>query len=102
MAPDRSDTGLTHVRYLRDSTWLRTGDERRLVLGGSPFRLFRLTVAGGRIVDRVERGESVDRSTLVDRLVETGAVHPLPSPSERWSVGDVTIVTPRLGGAATD
>ncbi len=91
------------MHYVRDSTWRRTGDDRRLVLGGSPLRLFRLTEAGGRLVDRVERGEPVDRSTLVDRLVETGAVHPVASPaSGRWSVADVTIVTPQLGGTAAD
>ncbi len=102
MAPDRPHSGLTHVRYLRDSTWLRTGDGRRLVLGGSPLRLFRLTEAGGRLVDRVEHGEPADRSTLVDRLLEAGAIHPLPPASDRWSLGDVTVVTPQLGGAAVD
>ena len=89
------------MRYRTDSTWLRTGERGRVVLAGSPMRLFRLTEAGAKVVERIEQGARVERSTLIDRLVDAGAVHPVPgSGSARWSTADVTIVTPQLDGSA--
>jgi mycofactocin glycosyltransferase len=46
----------------------------------------------------------VDRSTLTDRLSDAGAVHPLPSDdgSRRFSLDDVTVVTPQLDGVVHD
>jgi mycofactocin system glycosyltransferase len=90
------------MRYRTDSTWLRTGEGRRIVLAGSPLRLFRLSEAGGRIADRLGQGDDVERSTLTNRLVGAGALHPAPrrGPSQ-WTLADVTIVTPQLDGTAS-
>ena len=78
-----------------DCSWQRFGP---VVLAGSPLRLFRTTAAGAEVLDRVEAGEDVPGSSLVDRLLDAGAVHPVIdplSPPQR-SAADVTVVTPQL------
>lgn len=91
------------MRYRTDATWLRTGEGRRTVLAGSPLRLFRLTEAGGRVADRIEQGEDLEHSTLIQRFVDAGALHPdTRRDSARWTDADVTIVTPQFGGSATE
>jgi len=80
-------------RYRLDGTVRRFGN---VLIGGSPLKLFRLTEAGNRVVDRIEAGEFVADSGLVTTLVDGGAIHPhaaLPVHDE----SDVTIVTPTLG-----
>lgn len=62
-------------RYRLDGS-VRRVDGGRVLLGGSPLRLFTLTEAGAKVVDRVERGESLPPSVLVDRLLDAGALHP--------------------------
>lgn len=90
------------MRYRTDSSWLRTGDDHRIVVAGSPARMFRLTAAGARVIDRVEQGKDVEPSSLVERLVDAGALHPIPDRSAAaFTRNDVTVVTPQLGGIAT-
>jgi mycofactocin system glycosyltransferase len=94
------------VRFTVDPSWRRFG---RVVLAGSPLRLFRLTAAGASVAERVESGDDlpvqVTSSTLFDRLLDAGAVHPR-RPGDRGAthhgVDDVTVVTPQLGGIAHD
>ncbi len=87
------------TQYLLDSTFERFGNT---MLAGSPLVVFRLTDAGARIVDTIERSETVAASTLVDRLVDSGAIHPHSTSANRttFSIDDVTVVTPQLGGVA--
>jgi mycofactocin system glycosyltransferase len=87
------------VRFRIDASWQRFGD---VVLAGSPLRLFRLTEAGVAVAKRIEAGHEVTRSLLTDRLADAGAVHPRRSSAavQRYSVDDVTVVTPQLGGVA--
>ena len=70
------------MRFSVDRTWRRpnAGD---VVIAGSPIRAFRLTSAGRQVVDAIESGNDVPASAfnLVDRLVDAGAIHPLPDPS---------------------
>jgi mycofactocin system glycosyltransferase len=82
------------VRYRTDSTWRRYG---RVVLAGSPLRLFRLTRGGEAVVGRLEAGSDVDTSTLTDRLADAGAIHPHRT-TTHFTLDDVTVVTPQLGG----
>ncbi len=105
-AGGRRATGALHVR--RDPTWWRAGP---VLLAGSPLRRFRLTSAGERVVAAIEAaptdvGAAVRPSHLLDRLLDTGAVHPLPASRGPTSAGfapaDVTVVTPRLGGVPDD
>ncbi len=87
------------MRYRIDPSWQRFAT---VVVAGSPLRLFRLTSGGVAIVERIEEGVDVDRSVLTDRLSDAGAVHPTSTAegARRFTVDDVTVVTPQLGGHA--
>ncbi len=87
------------MRYTVDPSWRRFAV---VVVAGSPLRLFRLAPGGVAVVERIEAGERVERSTLTDRLSDAGAVHPLHSDDEPplFDIDDVTVVTPQLGGVA--
>ncbi len=86
---------MTDRRYQLDHGAQRYG---RVLVGGSPLKLFRLTDAGARLLDRVEAGEAVTESKLVTSLVDAGAVHPVPTDvPRRFRPDDVTIVTPTFG-----
>jgi len=80
------------MRYSLDRTWRRpnAGD---VVLAGSPTRAFRLTAGGRRIAEALEQGADVPDSAhvLIDRLVDAGAIHPLPDASSR--AADPTTIT---------
>jgi mycofactocin glycosyltransferase len=82
------------LRYRLDSSYQRPGNGR-VVVAGSPLRLFRLGAGGVDAVAAIERGEAPPPSAtpLVDRLVEAGALHPRPHGSP-FTAADVTMVTP--------
>jgi len=67
----------------------------RVVIGGSPLRLFKLSAAGQRVVEAIEHGLPLPtgHGKLTDRLVDAGAIHPVPSASP-FTAADVTIVVP--------
>ena len=46
-------------------------------MAGSPLRLFRLGPAGATVAERIERGDAVAPSVLIDRLLDAGAIHPV-------------------------
>lgn len=48
----------------------------------------------------IETGRTVSPSRLVDRLLDTGSIHPVSGRSNRFTTDDVTVVTPQLGGVA--
>ncbi len=75
------------------STHRPAGSE--VVIGGSPLRLFRLTSAGVRQFERIAAGEDVGPSRLTDRLLDAGAIHPVPERSA-FRASDVTVVVPAL------
>jgi mycofactocin system glycosyltransferase len=87
------------VNFGIDESWQRFAG---VVVAGSPLRLFRLTPGGIGVVERIEAGGQVERSTLTDRLSDAGAVHPVRTgdAAPRFGVDDVTVVTPQLGGTA--
>ena len=89
------------MRFRVDGSWQRFD---KVVLAGSPLRLFRLTAGGVVVAGEIEAGREVSRSALTDRLTDAGAAHPMPpdGPPQRFSVDDVTVVTPQLGGIAHD
>jgi mycofactocin system glycosyltransferase len=84
------------MRFAVDGSWRRFG---RVVVAGSPLRVFRLTAAGVDVVAAIERGADVSGSRLVDRLEDGGAIHPRPERPSRHAREDITIVTPQLGGS---
>ncbi|MEU5599795.1 mycofactocin biosynthesis glycosyltransferase MftF [Streptomyces sp. NPDC020298] len=72
-------------------------DGGRTLLGGSPYRVLRLSGAGARLVDGWLGGEEVaDRPgqrRLADQLVSAGLVHPRYAPGP-FTAADVTAVLP--------
>lgn len=83
------------MRYRLDAAAQRFG---RVLVGGSPLRLFRLTEAGADVVARLAAGEPVAASPLIERLVDAGAVHPAPTIGDGpYTAADVTVVVPAFG-----
>ncbi|MEL6891662.1 MAG: glycosyltransferase family 2 protein [Actinomycetota bacterium] len=94
------------MRFVRDASWSRP--DRHTVVAGSPHRLFRVSGAGVGVLDALESGRDVGSdggpasavARLLDRLLDAGAIHPVPAASDAAFVAPerVTIVTPQLGG----
>jgi mycofactocin system glycosyltransferase len=85
-------------RFELDATVARR-DRGRLLVGGTPPRLLRLSEAGGRALDAILAAEETDAgaATLARRLERHGIIHPLPGDG----AGDpevTTIVPVRDGG----
>lgn len=79
-----------------DRSWRRIGDGR-VLLAGSPMRLFRVSTAGAYALDQLEQGHTPSGGrALIDRLVDTGALHPNPVQSN-IPFEDVTVVVPCRG-----
>ncbi|MAT07081.1 MAG: mycofactocin system glycosyltransferase [Acidimicrobiaceae bacterium] len=68
-----------------------------VVVGGSPLKLFRLTPSGAGAFERVRSGEPVVASSLVDRLLDGGVIHPIADGPAPFDAEDVTIVVPTFG-----
>jgi mycofactocin system glycosyltransferase len=81
---------------ISDSTWMRL--DATTLLAGSPVRLFRVTAAGGRVLDAIEQGSALPaaHTRLTDRLLAAGAVHPVATPAG-VRLDDVTVVVPTFG-----
>ncbi len=81
------------IRLLPDAQWFRSKNGNG-VLAGSPLTYFGVTVAGSRILDAIEINSELPQNheQLTDRLLATGAAHPVPdSPS---ALTDITVVIP--------
>ncbi len=85
-------------RFELDGSCRRVG-AGRILIGGSPLRLFRLSEAGARVVDVIANGGALaaGHEQLTSRLADAGAIHPVvegggssPGPGP----GDVTLVIP--------
>lgn len=86
------------MRVVRDSSWRDVDDET--VLAGSPLRLFRVTPGGRAVLERAIDGDleepTVVQSRFLDRFIDAGAVHPLPT-ATGIALADVTVVMPVRG-----
>lgn len=83
------------IRLLPDDQWFRSKNGNG-VLAGSPLTYFGVTDAGSKILDAIETNSELpqNHAQLTDRLLATGAVHPVPnSPS---ALTDITVVIPAL------
>lgn len=87
---------------------LRRRDGGRVLLGGTPFRAWRLDARGAAVADRLLAGEAVGRDRaaqgLARRLLDAGMAHPVPTAgpgraADGTDVTDVTVVVPFLGPA---
>ena len=78
----------------------RSIQDGRVLIGGSPLRLVRLTDAGRALVRDLRRGDPVPpgstATALTRRLLDGGLVHP-DRPPARFGLTDVTIVVPVRG-----
>ncbi len=89
-------------RFSTDGSWQRFDT---VLVAGSPLRIFRVTERGAATLTAIEQGDPVDPSRLIDRLLDSGAIHPAADEAvasrgrARSTAADVTIVTPQLGGA---
>lgn len=84
---------------------VRRIDGGRVLVGGSPLRLLRVTAAGAELVDRLAAGERVPvtgaGARLVRKLLDAGIAHPrLDAVEPRLRPGDVAVVIPLRGSAA--
>ena len=81
------------VRLVPDKQWFRS-QKGNGVLAGSPLTYFGVTDAGSRILDAIETNSELptNHAQLTDRLLATGAVHPLINHSANPS--DITVVIP--------
>ena len=89
---------LPTTRYRLDSSWRRPGDGR-VVIAGSPLRLFRLSTGGAQVVAMAEVGKQPNTAPvhqLLDRFVDAGAMHPMHERSP-FSAAHVTVVIPAYG-----
>lgn len=85
-------------RFELDATVLRR-DRGRLLVGGTPPRLLRLSEAGGRALDAILAAEepTAGAATLARRLERHGVIHPLPGDGAEDP--EVTTIVPvRDGG----
>jgi len=78
----------------------RVIDGGRVLIGGSPLRIMRLTAGGAEVVAALSAGEPVGpsaaRQRLARRLLDAGLAQPRPSAAP-FAIGDVTIVVPTHG-----
>lgn len=95
-----SDRSVPPGWRLRPDPAVRSLDGGTVLVGGSPWRLLRLTDAGARQVARWWAGEPVAGSpaarTLARRLLDTGMAHPVLSAAEPTgpAAAEVTVVIP--------
>lgn len=94
-------------RFRLDPSTRRLGGAGDVLLGGSPTRMFRLSAAGARLVDRLIADTdgpgrvpapmlpSPVEAALIDRLVDAGVMHPVAPTAAPAGPGDeVTVVVP--------
>jgi mycofactocin system glycosyltransferase len=97
VAPDRTSTPLPPTFGLSADPGTLRLDGGRVVMGGSPLRLLRLSSRASALIDRWQSGASVgDRKgqpVLARRLVSAGVFLPRPGPPQ-FGPEDVTVVVP--------
>ena len=91
------------MRFTLDPS-ARLIDDDRIVIGGSPLGLFRLSPAGGRVVAALVAGGPLPpgHAPLTDRLLDAGVIHPCPEPGTGPAAADVTAVVPVHQEGPTD
>ena len=96
--PSRSSSPLPVGFVVQADRRTRVSDGGRVVDGGSPWRMLRLSERGAEIVARLLAGAAVSDASegvLARRLVEAGLAHPLPRTSSSPSLSVVVPVRDR-------
>lgn len=92
------------MRYSLDNSWRRP-KKGNVLIAGSPLRIFRLSAAGQSIAESLEQtGEApISAQLLITRLIDAGALHPLPSlESDAPTLSDISIVIPLFARSEND
>jgi mycofactocin system glycosyltransferase len=96
-APDRATTPLPGTFGLSVDPTTKRLDQGRVLMGGSPLRLLRITARAGSLVERWQAGALVgskrSEQILARRLVAAGIFLPRPN-SPEFGPDDVTVVIP--------
>jgi len=81
------------LHLIPDDQWFRSRKGNG-VLAGSPLTYFGVTDVGSKILDAIETNSELpqNHAALTDRLLATGAVHPVPDSTAALS--DITVVIP--------
>ena len=81
------------IHLIPDDQWFRSR-KKNGVLAGSPLTYFGVTDAGSKILDAIENNSELpqNHAQLTDRLLATGAVHPITDSTASFS--DITVVIP--------
>ena len=93
------------TRFSLDASARRLdGEDGKVLIGGSPLLMLRLTAAGARLIDRIEGGDDLADLTpgtpaaaLLDRLVDAGICHPLGEPGQAPASDALTVIVPAFG-----
>ncbi len=90
------------IRLVAD-TALDRRDDGRLLIGGAPLRIIRLSDTGAKIFEAWLRGEPLADTTqarrLARRLLDAGVVHPVVDPVADRDLTDITVVIPAYNDA---
>ena len=90
------------IRLVAD-TALDRRDDGRLLIGGAPLRIIRLSDAGAKIFEAWLSGEPLADTTparrLARRLLDAGVVHPVVDPVADRDLTDITVVIPAYNDA---
>ena len=85
------------IRLVADTAMDRR-DSGRLLIGGAPLRLIRLSETGAKTFDAWLNGEPLadtrQERRLARRLLDTGIVHPVVAPVADHGLADTTVVIP--------
>ena len=108
-ASPSGDTSLNGYRFAvqrcsLDNSWRRP-KKGNVLIAGSPLRIFRLSAAGQSIAESLEQtGEAPSSGQLlVTRLIDAGALHPLPSlEGNAQTLSDISIVIPLFARSEND
>ena len=95
---------VVQMRYSLDNSWRRP-KKGNVLIAGSPLRIFRLSAAGQSIAESLEQtGEApASGQLLITRLIDAGALHPLPSlESNAPTLSDISIVIPLFARSEND
>ena len=93
-----------HQRYSLDNSWRRP-KKGNVLIAGSPLRIFRLSTAGQAIAESLEQNGEAPSSgqLLITRLIDAGALHPLPSLEADTPIArDISIVIPLFARSEND
>ena len=95
---------VVQMRYSLDNSWRRP-KKGNVLIAGSPLRIFRLSAAGQSIAESLEQtGEApASGQLLITRLIDAGALHPLPSlESNAPTLSNISIVIPLFARSEND